>query len=211
MKINTILLVCLFSLSTICLKGQNLQYNNVFKISPFQFANSTFEINYERFFSEKRHSFVISPALLLRENLPESLSGFKGQIQYRYYFTHLHKDTHKTWIFSNLAFYGGGYAQFLTADEAYWGSYTDKDFIYVSDIFDKEVNSIEGGVILGMQIDITKRLVLDFYFGGGVKFADVEDSITPYLDNEYPYSYGVLDREYTGVVPKGGFQLGFSF
>lgn len=207
-----ILFVVLSGICSIRLNAQNVQYKNALRISPVQFANSTFEVNYERFFNDKKHSIVISPALLLKENEPESLLGFKGNIQYRLYFTHLHKDTHKTWIFSNLAFYGGVYAQYLNATEDYYGSYSDKNFNYVTDIFTKDINSYEGGVLLGMQIDIIPRLALDFNFGGGVKYADVDDSITPYLvGDERNYSYGVLDREFTGVVPKGSIQLGFNF
>jgi len=205
------LFVFVASVCSIKVNGQNVQYKNVLKISPVQFANSTFEVNYERYFKEKRHSVVISPALLLKQNNPESLIGFKGNLQYRYYFTHLHKDTHKTWIFSNLAFYGGSYVQALTAKEEYWGSYSNENYEYITDIFEKDINSIEGGVLLGMQIDIIPRLALDFYFGGGIKYADVEDTITTYLDPNRVESYGVLDREYTGVLPKGGLQLGFNF
>jgi len=210
-SITIIACLCLTCICSIKVSGQNTQFKNVFKISPVQFANSTFQINYERFFKEKKYSLVVSPAILLKQNTPESLIGFKGNIQYRFYFTHLHKETHKTWIFSNLAFYGGGYAQYLIANEAYWASYPDNNFNYITDIFKKEINSIEGGVLLGIQIDIIPRLVLDFYFGGGIKYSDVVDSFTPLTDNQYPYTYGVLDREYTGVVPRGGLKFGFNF
>lgn len=198
------------SIFCITTKAQNTAYKNALRISPVQFANSTFEVNYERYFNDKKHGVVISPAFLLKQNTPESLIGFKGNVQYRFYFAHLHKDTHKTWIFSNLAFYGGSYAQYLTAKEEYWGSYNN-DYNYVSDIFEKDINSIEGGILLGIQMDLIPRLTLDFNFGGGIKYADVEDSITPFLKEERNYSYGVLDREYTGVVPTGALQLGFNF
>lgn len=211
MKSYIILLACLIGFCSIRTYGQNTEYKNALRISPVQFANSTFEVNYERYFNDKKHGVVVSPALLLKQNDPESLIGFKGNVQYRFYFAHLHKDTHKTWIFSNLAFYGGTYVQYLTAAEEYWGGYQGKDFDYISQIFEKDINSIEGGVLLGIQIDIIPRLTLDFNFGGGIKYAEVEDSITPFLNGDRNSSYGVLDREYTGVVPQGALQLGFNF
>lgn len=211
MKKYVLVIASIMSFFCITTKAQNTEYKNALRISPVQFANSTFEVNYERYFNDKKHGVVISPALLLKQNDPESLTGFKGNVQYRFYFAHLHKDNNKTWIFSNLAFYGGTYVQYLTATEEYWASYGDIDLGYVERIFEKDINSIEGGVLLGMQIDIIPRLTLDFNFGGGIKFADVEDSITPFLNGDRNFSYGVLDREYTGVVPQGALQLGFNF
>jgi len=212
MKNYIFIALCFFGLG-FCFNAdaQNTEYKNSIKISPAQFANSTFELNYERFFNEKTHSILLSPAFMLRQNSPESLYGFKGQIQYRYYFSHLHKDTHKTWKFSNIGFYTGLYTQYLNATEEYWGSYTSNNQNYITELFNKDISSIEGGVLIGMQIDIIPRLVLDLYLGGGIKYADVEDTMTPYIEGEYHSYYSVLDREYTGVVPKGGLQIGFNF
>jgi len=205
------LAVCFVCFCSLTINGQNKQFKNSIKISPVQFANSTFELNYERFFNDKKQSIVISPALLLRETNPESLLGFKGNVQYRYYFTHLHESNNKTWFLSNIGFYAGAYAQYLKAQEEYFGSYSD-NFDYHTDLFEKNISSVEGGVLLGIQIDIIPRFALDFNFGGGVKYADIEDTITPYLNpNDHYNSYGVLDREFTGVVPRGSLQLGFNF
>lgn len=207
------LMVCAFLISawSLSVDAQNTQYKNVIKISPVQFANSTFELNYERYFNDKKQSVVLSPALLLRENGAESLVGFKALVQHRFYFTHLHKGTNNTWGMSNVAFYGGSYVQFLNAKEDYWGSYNDGDYNYYTEIFEKDISSIEGGVLLGMQVDIIPRLVLDFYLGGGIKYAEVEDTLEPFLNDGYSNSYGVLDKEYTGVVPRASIQFGFNF
>ncbi len=189
-------------------------YKNSLRISPFQFANSAFQLNYERYFNDRRSSILLSPALLLRENGNESLLGFKGLVQYRFYLSHLKKGINKTWGFYNVGFYFGGYSQFIYANEEYFGAYyNNNNGEYYEGIYEKDVVSIEGGVMTGIQIDIFPRLIVDVFVGGGVKYADITDEIEKYVPetNIYRETYGVLDREYTGVNPKGGFQIGFNF
>jgi len=203
----------LFGQNSVTFENSNeYRYKNVFKISPVQFANSTFELNYERYFGNRSSSLLISPSLLLREQNSESLIGFKWMTQYRFYFSQLRRGLNKTWIFANIGFYGGPYVQYLYAKEDYRGGYYDDNIgVYYDGIFNKEVSTIEGGVITGFQFDLLPRLVVDFYFGGGIKYAVVEDTIGSFLPENYTYNYGILDREYTGVIPRGGLQIGFNF
>lgn len=212
-----ILVTILIGFTTNNLLAQNepvseYEYKNVLKISPAQFANSTFEVSYERYFGNRKSSLLLSPAFLLRKQNNESLEGVKAMIQYRLYLTHLQKGVNKTWRMANIGFYAGPYAQGLYAKEDYWASYYDNvNYQDYEGIYTKKVNSIEVGVVTGFQFDVLKRFVVDIYLGGGVRKSDIEDTFAEHNPSQYYGNYGVLDREYTGVVPRGGFQLGINF
>ncbi len=187
-------------------------YRSVVKLSPIQLGSSTFQLNFEQYFKDRKYSLLLSPALLLRENGNETLLGFKGNIQYRFYLNHLTKPKNRTWGMHNIGFYVGPYIEYLYAKEDYVGGYYDEATNeYISSVYTKEVKSIQGGAITGLQLDIFPRLVLDLFLGGGIKYADVNDSLKPLAEGEYYEDYSILEREYTGVLPKAGLQIGFNF
>jgi len=193
--------------------AQSFSYRNAIKISPFEFGNSEFQLTYEKYSAMRRHSILIMPTVILKDNGVESKKGVEGMIQYRFFLTHLKKGKNKTWGMSNIGFYTGTYLRGLIYSEVYQSGYYDKTTNeYLTKNFEKDIRAAEGGVLLGIQFDITTRIILDMYVGGGVRYSDVEDSYDDFANEEiYRPTPGVFDKEYTGVKPKVGLQIGFTF
>lgn len=185
---------------------------NALKINPIVFGRAEFNLSYERYFSNRKSSITISPSIYLKENISQSINGWQIASQYRFYLTHFNKQNRRVFLgMENLGFYSGVYA--LTQDYAedfqrgYWDPQTNE---YTMRDFRKEVTAYEGGALIGIQIDITKRIVMDFNVGGGVRYSDYintyEQSSPDYLED-----YSVFDPEYQGVKPKVEFLLGMTF
>lgn len=189
------------------------EYKNAIKISPFEFGNEEFQISYEHYFKNRKSSIQLMPSFILKDNQDESKTGVQVMGQYRIFLSHLRGDEGKSILgFYNLGLYGGVYALYLDYSEDYlYGYYNDMTNEFINEEFTKDLTSFEGGAILGVQVDITNRFVIDFYVGGGIRKTDIEDTkVLPEGQVDYFY-YGVFDREYTGVKPKLGLQLGFTF
>ncbi len=189
------------------------EYHNAIKISPVPFGQSQFEFSYEKFLKNRKSSLYIAPSIFLKDNGFERIEGFQGMAQMRFFLNQLNNNGEGIWLFHNIGFYTGPYALGLTYTEDYlFGYYHMQTNEWIEAEFTKDLTSFEGGVILGAQIDITKRILLDLYVGGGVRYSDFTDTIEDVDTIDYYYgSYGVFDIEYTGVKPKLGLQLGFTF
>lgn len=184
---------------------------NSLKINPFAFGNSEFQLAYERYFNNRRSSVVFSPSIILRDSGGESKEGFQVMGQYRFYLTHFKKEPNRKNFLGvyNYGFYAGAYGLYFDQKETYleydWDATTGESLITE---FTEDIQSVEGGAMLGLQMDITKRIVLDFYIGGGVRRSEVDDTNT---NDESIYSDGIFDKGYTGVKPKAGLLLGITF
>lgn len=188
---------------------------NALKFSPFALGNATFQVSYERFFSNRKSSLLIAPSVIIKETNDQSKTGWEMMSQYRYFLTHTRKDQQKTFLgVHNYGFYTGVYGLFFVSTEDYQVNYWDNtDGSQKNEMATKEVDAIEGGVLLGIQVDITPRILIDFFVGGGIRNTDVMDS---FLDDnpptDYYYNdYGVFDPEYKGVKPKLGLLIGITF
>lgn len=182
------------------------EYKNSLKLSPFEMASSEFQMSYERYFKDRTQSFVVFPTIILYERNNESKEGFQLEAQYRFYLTHLQKESSMTLYMYNIGFYAAPYISGINQHQIYnYGYYNDRDFNYVEIRVDEKVSAIEGGAVMGIQFDITKRVLLDFYAGGGIRKANVESN--------YPnlISYGIFEKGYTGVKPTVGLQFGIIF
>lgn len=189
-------------------------HQNALKISPIEFAQSRFQITYERYLNDRSSSFLIMPTVTLKDNSVESKKGVEGMFQYRFFLSHLKKGQNKTLGMSNIGFFTGPYALGMIYNEEYQrGYYFEARDEYIMGEFEKDVSGAEIGAIIGVQFDITPKLLLDFYVGGGIRYTDVTDSFDEVAPNDRNYreSYDVFDQEYTGVKPKLGLQLGFAF
>jgi hypothetical protein len=199
------------------LQSQNeavFTYKNALKINPGNLGNSEFRLNYERYFGDRKSSIMISPSFYLKESEREKISGYQFQTSYRYFLSHLNKTNGNSFLgLYNLGFYAGVYGQWLSYEEHYdmeW--YNPKTNMQERHEFEKTGTAIEGGALLGLQIDITPRLIADFYLGGGIRKSNIDDSIEDNPDfSSYYESPGVFDVDFTGVKPVVGFQLGFTF
>lgn len=195
-------------------QSDHFSQKNAIKISPVEFGKAEFQIAYERYFGDRSSSFTISPSFILKENNFESIEGFQIGGQYRVFLTHLRSDSKSVFLgFHNIGLYTGLYAQYQDYKNDYkftwWDMMTN---VEQNRDFTKKVSAIEGGAIIGVQIDITKRILLDFYVGGGIRYTDFTDSKDGVVEENYYYEeYGVFDPEYKGVKPRIGFQLGVMF
>jgi hypothetical protein len=219
MKNILLLVTALFMLGT-NIQAQDMsdhfEKKNALKISPIEFGKAEFQATYERYFGENRNSSIsIMPSIILEDSFNESQEGYQIMLQYRFYLTHLRKDEGNA-IFGmhNFGFYAGFYGLALDYSRDYMQGYYDNSTMeYVDNEFTRSQTSFEGGALIGLQMDITKRIILDMYVGGGIRKTDLTDTIDddPNYEGNYYNYFGVFDREYNGVKPRLGLQLGILF
>ena len=183
---------------------------NAIKISPFEFGRAEFQLSYERYFNNRKSSISIVPSIFLRDNEAEKASGWQLMSQYRFYLTHYNGEADRIFLgLYNVGFYTGIYGLYLDYSEDFVQGYYDPlTSEYEMQTYNKTVNSFEAGPLLGVQIDITKRILIDFFVGGGIRWSDYTNSYTDEIENYG--SFGVFDAEYTGVKPKLGFAIGIT-
>ena len=204
LSIFSLLLIFLFSSNVS--SQEAFEYHNNIKLNPVEMANSEFKLTYERFFSDHKYSVSLMPSLIYYRDGDEYEQGWQAQAQFRWYVLHLNEmNGTKFWFFQNVGIYGGVYGLYLDYEQRYnqydWDPVSGQQIIKVND---QTITAGEGGVILGVQLDITKRFCLDLYFGGGLRTANVENSL------EDAELYGG-DRSYEGIKPTGGLQFGLYF
>lgn len=206
-----LILAILIPASAYC-QSEHFARKSAIKISPIEFAKAEFQMSYERYFGDRTSSFVISPSFILKENSSETKEGIQIESQYRIYLSHLRSDDQSVLLgFHNIGLYAGLYARYLDYREDYQFMWYEAGASY-SEEFTKDITSWEGGAIIGIQIDITKRILLDLFAGGGVRYTDFTDSKEGVVDVDYYYDeYGVFDPEYKGVKPRLGLQIGVLF
>lgn len=213
MKKFITLTIVLFSTTFVI--GQNdFQGNyrsNSLKISPGEFTRAEFQIAYERYFKNRNSSISIMPSIILKDTHDENIEGYQVMGQYRFYLTHLNAENKRNFFgLYNLGFYTGVYGLFQKYNGEFikgdWDNITQE---YIAKDYEKNIRAYEGGALIGLQIDITRRIVIDFYLGGGIRKTDYTNTYEE--ESEYALQYGIFEPEYTGVKPKLGFLVGFTF
>ena len=183
--------------------------HTVLKISPVEFGHAEFKVGIEQFLGSRKSSISVIPSATLKESLREKKEGWQVIMQYRFYLSHINKVNRNTLFgFEEYAFYTGvfglyqDYAEDYTRD--YYNMVTDT---YESGKFSKELTAQEGGLILGLQISITKRIIVDLNLGGSIRNNEITDDYI--YDTDYNYDdYSFFEPEYKGVKPVLGFMLG---
>jgi len=190
----------------------NFEYNQSIKFHPAALAMSGYQLSYERYLDNRNRSFVLSPTILFKEGAQESRTGVELMGQYRFYLTHLNREEDRTfWGIYNFGFYAGAYALGYYLDETYLrGIYNPDNYQYEMNEFQLDVRSVEAGTLLGLQIDFTKRIVMDISVGGGIRKSNVEDTYISSDGNPEFIDYRPLEPSYTGVKPKFSFSLGIT-
>lgn len=203
LKITFFFLILLFTGSMEA--QETFEYKNSVKLNPVEMANAELKLTYERFFSNRKYSVSLMPSIIYFKDGDEYEQGWQFIGQLRWYALHLNEmNGTKVWFFENIGIYGGVYGLYLDYEER--DMYYSYDPVTMEDTFlpnDITVTGGEGGVILGVQFDITKRFCLDFFFGGGLRIANVEVNET----DQYYYN----NRTREGVKPIGGLQFGLYF
>lgn len=185
----------------------NYEYKNVLRLSPVELGRAEFQVGYERYFANRAQSLVLNPSVIKASRGVEKKDGFQLMAQYRFYLSQLQRETNETLNMYNIGFYAAPYALGLTFKETYefynYSPETNKDNV---SLVDETVNAVEGGALLGIQLDITRRIVLDFFVGGGIRESAVTSNNTEDVNQ-----YGIFENGYTGVKPRIGFQMGITF
>lgn len=183
------------------------EYKNVLRLSPIELGRAEFQVGYERYFANRDQSIGLFPSLIKSSRGEESRDGFQMMLQYRFYLSQLQRKANETLNMFNIGFYAAPYLIGLTSKE------TSERYSYNPETFGDEyyfveetINALEGGALLGIQLDITRRIVLDFYVGGGIRESKVTST-----DNIQGGDFGIFEAGYAGVKPRIGLQMGITF
>lgn len=170
---------------------------NYFYLSTLPFLSNTFQINYERISPNNKKSILISGGLILNKSYDININwGFTDEIHFRFYLNDIRNTGTNKFKF---AFYFSPYfAHKHEKVEYYIIHYDNYDLEYINSFSIGSLSGIKG--VLG-------RFALDIYTGGGI-----QKSITNNNDQNKLYnSKNYRGNNYTGILPKLGIQLGFSF
>ncbi len=191
------------------------QRMNALKLSPFELGFSKFQVSYERTMPGLKQTFQISPAIFLKQG-QESKEGFEIMAQYRYILNRFPKEEGGRIFLGmhSISWYSGAYALYQDYSEDFIeGIYNEATFEYSNQAFTSTNQSFEGGVLMGIQFNITERILVDFYTGGGIRKSEVNDEYRDFIEDMdlmYYDEYGVFDPQFTGVKPKFGFMVGIT-
>lgn len=195
-------------------QSQHFDQRNAIRTSPVEFGKAEFQLGYEYYWPNRTTSLLILPSIILEDRPQQVMEGFQLESQVRFYLSHLRSDERNVFLgFHNVGFYTGLYGKYINYHEEYdytwWDNASNDSY---TQRFEKSVNAGEGGILIGLQIDVTKRILIDFFVGGGIRYPKFTDTKNEVVTTEdYYQDVSVFDPEYKGVKPKIGFQLGFLF
>ena len=185
---------------------------SIVKIQPFQFIDNTFFLGYEGFNRDFTKSFNIGLGFITSNTQAVEEVGFKYEVQYRIYINGFTKYVPKRSESPyNRGIYAGIYFAGVRSQETSEFSYFDpiQEFVEFREN-QRTVNAFNPGITIGIQRSVWENLYLDFYVGGGVRFANISDSDDLFPESNFDVD-DVYDREYSGVFPKIGLSIGLGF
>ena len=165
---------------------------NEFKFSLVNFTVGNFQISYERYVKED-----IGLQLNLGYTNVDNYNrreGVNAEFQLKYYlFEWLRRNSAQKIYFAPYA----GYKNMnVDIDDYYW-----EEDNYIENIRSEHVQAINAGIVVGYKFILNRRLILDAYFGGGIRKAnDIEE-----------YWEDIFDPSYNGIAPRVGLDIGFNF
>ena len=219
----TYLVLFFFSISGSSQSPQESTYNfnNTFMVSVSHFFASEYRLTYERYLNNHRFSIAFSPSYVLNKkpsiwlnnNVFQQISGVGANLQIK-----LHLFNKYGPIIANrkgttvLDIYSAPYFQYFHL------KHVDENVSFLTDGFEDDlyvkgepivdiIDAYEGGVMLGIEIAIHQRFIMEFAAGAGYRYSHIES---------IPYSFpmirtGYWSRGFTGVVPRLGINFGFTF
>ena len=195
-------------------------HKNSFHLSFLPLIVNTFQVGYERQIG--KNSILLSPRFIYKDNVSTSsgikygydATGVGGELQYRISLggnSVPNKDDGKA--LRQTDFY---FAPFATTDFISTKNYSVEQVLdstngYMSFYHDEQVttgnsiNSYSGGVLFGMKLFLNSRLFVDGYGGAGFRKSYGNRSYNIYGGGNL---FGV---GYSGILLKGGIQVGFTF
>lgn len=188
---------------------------NAFKISPTAFCVSTFAISYERYVGESvtlqltggimaasknsSGNTYYNGSTYVTANDKDQATGGLVDLSMKYYFLKGQS------VMSGL--YAGPYTRY-SKNNFDINTYTTSG-IATNVNYKYSITSYEGGVLFGWQWVAGNAFVMDMYVGGGLK---VSDNTAPAGYDRENRPFWILEaQDYTGIIAKAGFRLGFVF
>lgn len=176
-------------------KKSEKKYDNSFSIALASLPIGNFQLNYERRINDSWGVKIgMGGSFVDRDD--KKKEGLNSEIYLKYYVL----DSKREKKYYNIYF--SPYVEYKNTSVTFYDDYT-----YMG-AFDKQVityNSMGGGFLFGQYFVLGKRLILDFYFGGGIrKNFNTEAENIMYNDNAF-------QEGYNGIIGKFGLDIGFNF
>ena len=200
MKRTTLFIIALLSLTIL-----NAQ-ERLIKISPFHFADATFNISVEKSMKVD-YTLNFSGGIHLIEEGWSSVEekGITTEFQLRKYvlnFNNSESNLNGIYVapFAQISYfrmhdlYRNWLYEYDDVTGDYIGSFLEETNINASS------KSGQVGVVMGIQYIMSDVILVDFFLGGGVQYAVESGNRDRYND--------IGSRFYTGVMPKIGFNFG---
>ena len=188
---------------------------NAFKISPTAFGVSTFVMSYERYVGESVTLQLTGGIMAASKNSTgntyyngsnyvtandkDQASGGLVDLAMRYYFLKGKS------VMSGL--YAGPYGRY-SKNKFDINTYTTTGVAKQMN-YNYSITSYEGGVLFGWQLIAKNAFALDMYLGGGLKVS--ENTAPVGYDRENRPFFILEAQDYTGIIAKAGFRVGFVF
>jgi len=177
------------------------------KNSPFHFFDGTFNMSYEKTISNSK-SLNFSGGFHLQDNSwsSEDDIGWIGDLQLRKYLINFKKQKSVLSGVYVAPYIKGAY---FSSEEDWqdYGYYDENDLWIEEDYYNsysKEIKNIQGGLLMGAQLLFGNIISLEVFLGGGIQYAEVEGFNSDYYNTSNM-------KEYTGVIPRIGFNIGAAF
>lgn len=175
-------------------------YVYYFYFNPIQLLNGTFQVSVEHNIIKKKTSICLVEGFIYSTNRINKI-GFNAEIQYKINLANTGDAAKRITIF-----YFGPYLQYKYIELFYKTNYISYGNRSINNTTYNYVTAYGGGLIAGIKILYLEKISFDMYFGGGVK----ETIITGDYNKNYSYRLGNY-MDYSGVIPKVGFQIGCAF
>lgn len=199
MKKTLSLLIFVLAISNYGHSQSENKFDNELQVDMFHFFVNTFQLGYEHFFPNST-SFVVKPSITLVDDSYEKILGLGGEVQFRIY-PLLREQEDRFFSFNGLYF--APYAMYKYYDMSNYD-----EWIYASqssvDIYE-EYSAIGTGILIGVKMYIVDRISIDLNVGGGLRYSFLEKT-----NNNYYYS-GIIDPDYTGILPRSNLSVGLRF
>lgn len=197
------------------------KYSNTFKVSVSQFFASEYRVTYERYIKDHRISLAFSPSYLLNkkpsvwlnQNVFTQLAGVGANLQLKFHLFNKYgtiiTNRNGTMI---IDIYSAPYLQYFHL------KHVDENVSFSTEGFEADlyvkgepiidiVDAYEGGVMLGLEIALHQRVIIDLAAGAGYRYSNIESntSVGPLINTGY------WSRGFTGLLPRLGINFGFTF